>query len=147
MRLFNERRTRSFIVENYTETDPSNRQRFLRMRDGRLSYFPERVPRTVKFLIRDDDPYGKLYSDEVVGLIDGLNLPRYGLGQYEKKETSKDATAAEKELLKNLSRAGKRLMGFSRTNMFKRLESSGASFFQSIDRHILRNCIFLYAID
>jgi hypothetical protein len=38
-------------------------------------------------------------------------------------------------------------MGFSRTNLFKRLESSGVAFFQSIERHILRNFIYLYAIE
>ncbi len=57
------------------------------------------------------------------------------------------AEAAEKPLLGNLSRAGKRLMGFSRTNLFKRLESGGSVFLQSIDRHILRNYVFLHALD
>ena len=38
-------------------------------------------------------------------------------------------------------------MGFCRTNLFKRLESNGFSFLQSIDRHILRNKIYLYAIE
>jgi hypothetical protein len=38
-------------------------------------------------------------------------------------------------------------MGFCRTNLFKRLESSGASFLQSIDRHVLRNFVYLHAID
>jgi hypothetical protein len=38
-------------------------------------------------------------------------------------------------------------MGFCRTNLFKRLESSGACFLQSIDRHVLRNEIFIYAIE
>ena len=38
-------------------------------------------------------------------------------------------------------------MGFCRTNLFKRLESSGFSFLQSIDRHILRNQIYQYAIE
>jgi Helicase conserved C-terminal domain len=49
--------------------------------------------------------------------------------------------------MENLGRAGKRLMGFCRTNLFKRLESSGYSFVQSLDRHILRNQIYLYAIE
>ncbi|MGH8583234.1 MAG: helicase-related protein, partial [Gammaproteobacteria bacterium] len=40
-----------------------------------------------------------------------------------------------------------RLMGFCRTNLFKRLESSGEAFQQSIERHILRNYIFLHAIE
>lgn len=38
-------------------------------------------------------------------------------------------------------------MGFCRTNLFKRLESSGKVFLQSLERHILRNYIFLYAIE
>ena len=37
-------------------------------------------------------------------------------------------------------------MGFCRTNIFKRLESSGQAFILSIERHILRNYIFLHAI-
>ena len=47
----------------------------------------------------------------------------------------------------NLSRAGKRLIGFCRTNLFKRLESSGHSFLLSVRRHILRNYIFLHALE
>jgi hypothetical protein len=47
----------------------------------------------------------------------------------------------------DLGKAGKRLIGFCRTNLFKRLESSGFSFMQSIERHILRNEIYLHAID
>ena len=50
-------------------------------------------------------------------------------------------------MLQDLSRAGKRLMGFCRTNLFKRLESSGQAFLQSLERHILRNYIFLHAIE
>jgi hypothetical protein len=38
-------------------------------------------------------------------------------------------------------------MGFCRTNLFKRLESGGPAFLQSVQRHILRNFIFLYAIE
>lgn len=38
-------------------------------------------------------------------------------------------------------------MGFCRTNLYKRLESSGQAFKQSIERHILRNYVYLYAIE
>ena len=38
-------------------------------------------------------------------------------------------------------------MGFCRTNLFKRLESSGNALVQSIERHILRNYIYLYAVE
>ena len=37
-------------------------------------------------------------------------------------------------------------MGFCRTNLFKRLESSGAAFLQSVERHVLRNYVFLHAL-
>ena len=56
-------------------------------------------------------------------------------------------TADEADVMRNLSRAGKRLIGFCRTNLFKRLESSGYAFLLSVRRHILRNFIFLHAID
>ncbi len=146
MRLFLVRRTRSFIVDNYTETNPATGRRFLRLHDGRELYFPQRVPKTVQFDVQSDDPYHYLYSDDVVSLINGLHLPRYGLGQYVAEKRVKEASEAEKVLLDNLGRAGKRLMGFCRTNLFKRLESSGYAFLQSLDRHILRNHIYLYAI-
>src|SRR5579884_1587855 len=38
-------------------------------------------------------------------------------------------------------------MGFCRTNLFKRLESGGPAFIESIERHILRNFIYLYAVE
>ena len=41
---------------------------------------------------------------------------------------------------------GSGLMGFCRTNLFKRLESSGAAFLQSVERHVLRNYVFLHAL-
>ena len=37
-------------------------------------------------------------------------------------------------------------MGICRTNLFKRLESSGQALIQSIERHILRNFVYLHAI-
>jgi len=48
MRLFLVRRTRSFIKENYAETDPENGRKFLTFSDGTRSYFPLRSPKTVK---------------------------------------------------------------------------------------------------
>src|SRR5687768_2140484 len=49
--------------------------------------------------------------------------------------------------MSNLTRAGKRLIGFCRTNLFKRLESSGHAFLLSVRRHILRNFIYLHALE
>ena len=150
MRLFLVRRTRSFIQENYAQTDPSNGRKFLTFEDGTRSYFPVRVPKTVTFKINEQDPtdqYAKLYAPDVVAAINALNLPRYGLANYVAATPHQPPTPAEAKQLQDLSRAGKRLMGFCRTNLFKRLESSGEAFQQSLQRHILRNYIYLHAIE
>jgi SNF2 family DNA or RNA helicase len=149
MRLYMIRRTRSFIKQNYAEIDPDNNRPYLVFQDGTRNYFPVRVPLTVKFPINEQarsDQYAQLYAENVVSVINQLDLPRYGLGQYVAKSAEKNATDNEIEMLDNLSRAGKRLMGFCRTNLFKRLESSGKVFLQSLERHILRNYVFLHAI-
>lgn len=149
MRLYMVRRTRSFIQDNYAKSDQTGRK-YLEFPNGTRSYFPRRQPQTVKFgMGEDDDSYAALYSEDVVKILNSLNLPRYGLGNYAvsvKSAQSKSLTTAESVQLKGLSRAGKRLMGFCRTNLFKRLESGGPAFIQSLDRHILRNYIFLHVI-
>lgn len=149
MRLYMVRRTRSFIQNNYALIDQETGRRFITYEDGSKSYFPSRVPKTVEFTINENDSndqYANLYSDEVVEKIRNLHLPRYGLGNYRDETPLSYPTTAEVKQLDNLSRAGKRLIGFCRTNLFKRLESSGAAFLQSVERHILRNYIYLHAI-
>ncbi len=148
IRLYMVRRTRSFIIQHYTEADKNGR--FIAGRDGEKRYFPLRKPLSVTFPVNEDDPsdrYARLYSGDVVDKINALHVPRYGLGLYLNPVEEKQATAAERKLIENLGRAGKRLMGFCRTNLFKRLESNGYSFLQSIDRHVLRNQVYLYAIE
>jgi len=150
MRLYMVRRTRTFIQENYAKTDPANGRKFLTFEDGTRSYFPERVPRTLRFRIKDkdaSDQYARLYSSPVVDAINLMYLPRYGLGNYVASKPHNPPTANEAKQLDDLSRAGKRLMGFCRTNLFKRLESSGEAFQQSLERHVLRNYVFLHAIE
>ncbi len=134
MRLYLVRRTRSFIQENYAQTDAETGRKYLLFPDGKRSYFPERVPRTVKFAVNDEqagDPYALLYSDSVVEAINTLNLPRYGLANYILPPQKSKPAPAERQQLDSLSKAGKRLMGFCRTNLFKRLESGGPAFLQS----------------
>ena len=122
MRLYLVRRTRSFIQDNYAATDETNGRKYLTFADGTRSYFPVRVPKTVRFEI--DGQYSRLFADHVVDAINGLELPRYGLGNYVTSSPHAPPTQAENKVLDDLSRAGKRLMGFCRTNLFKRLESS-----------------------
>lgn len=170
MRLFLVRRTRSFVKQHYAlaecpaceatlaaedaacpgcgrEADAEAR-RYLQFPDGTRSYFPARVPRTVTFSTEDtSDPYARLYADDVVEAIGGLKLPRYGLAGYVHPSPKEAPTPAEQQQLDSLNRAGLRLMGFCRTNLFKRLESSGEAFLRSVERHALRNLVFAHAIE
>ena len=150
MRLYMVRRTRGFIVQNYARIDPELQRQYLQFADGRKSYFPARLPRNVKFTIDDADPadpYGRLYSHQVVNTINALTLPRYGLGNYLAPRPKTPPTPQQADIISGLSRAGSRLMGFCRTNLFKRLESAGPAFLLSIERHVLRNFVFLYALE
>lgn len=172
MRLFMVRRTRSFVERNYAFTEcpkcftvvsPTlekcpkcervklkDDRRFLVLEGGSQFHFPKRQPKTLQFRIRDSDPsdqYARLYSDKVVDTVRLLHLPRYGLANYLKPTPDTPPTNEEAEVMTNLSRAGKRLIGFCRTNLFKRLESSGYSFLLSVRRHILRNCIYIHALE
>lgn len=150
MRLYMVRRTRSFIKANYAKKDEANGRYYLTFPDESRFYLPDRVPKTVHFDVNDEDPndqYAQMYSDNVVDAINALHLPRYGLGNYCDEKPDPKPTKAEEEQLENLTKAGQRLIGFCRTNLFKRLESSGHAFILSLRNHLLRNYIFLYAID
>ena len=154
MRLYLVRRTRSFVKENYAKTDPETCKKYLEFECGTHSYSPVRAPKALKFTVDDpNDPYARLYSTDVMDAVNEPKLPRYGLRNYvaptvqSKKGTKVKVIAEEEQVLEGLSRAGKRLMGFCRTNLFKRLESSGPAFIKSVDRHILRNIIFLHALE
>lgn len=144
MRRYLVRRTRTFIKNGYTIEDERGR-RYLLGHDGSRNYFPDRVPKTARFET-EGTSYGRLIASEVVDLINKLNLPRYGLGGYIDRKAEATASAADKKTIEDLGRAGVRLKGFTRTNLFKRLESSGDAFLLSIRRHALKNEIFLYAL-
>jgi SNF2 family DNA or RNA helicase len=148
MKLFMVRRTRSFIIEHFAITDPENGRKYLEFQDGSRSYFPERVAKAFLYGFDPKDPndqYAKLYSPYVTGVIAQLHLARYGLRQY--VDDNAKASEAELRVIDDLSRAGKRMMGFARTGLFKRLESSGPAFLGSLQRHILRNHVVMYALD
>ena len=149
MRMYMVRRTRSFIKDNYAETDPDNGRKYLTYEDGTKSYFPNRVPKTVKFKHDESDatdPYVRMYSPNVVQTIRDLKLPRYGLGKHASPPMI-PPTPAEAKTLGGLGRAGERLIGFCRTNLYKRLESGGPAFIKSVERHVLRNFVVLHGLE
>lgn len=153
LRYYMVRRTRSFIKTNYAKLDDTNNRKYLQFFDGTKSYFPERVAKSVKFNVNSKnkkDQYAMLYKQDIVDTINDLEIPRYCLAQklQDKNVLEKmNISTEEQQVIKNLSRAGKEIIGFCRTNLFKRLESSGYAFILSLKRHILRNNIFLYAYE
>ena len=151
MRLYLVRRTRSFIKENYAKLDAASNRKYLEFADGTRSYFPDAHPqesassRSIP-MMRTTSTH--VYSPTtLLRTVNNLTVPRYGLGNYQKPSPHKPPTPDEGKVLGDLSRAGTRLKGFCRTNMFKRLESSGHAFILSLERHVLRNFIFLHAIE
>lgn len=147
MKLFLVRRTRTFIKDNYAKEDPENKRRYLEFPDGTKSYFPDRIPKSIKFPTVAGDQYSRLYSDEMISLMESLKLPRYGLVHYISEERTADVTKPEKLLIENLSRAGERMMGFCKSTFFKRMDSCGYSFLLTLYHHLLRNAVFMYALD
>jgi hypothetical protein len=144
MRLFMVRRTRSFVRANYANTDSEGRE-YLSFSNGTTWYFPERVAFDLPHVLDGpDDPTAILYSDEVVDSINSLKLPRYGLDRYILNGAVR--SQEEQALIRNLSQAGLNLSGLTRTSLFKRLESSGAAFVLSLNRHRLRNLVVVHAL-
>lgn len=149
MKQYMVRRTGTFIKNNYAGVDEDGRY-YLVYEDGERSYFPKRIAKKFEYNFDPDNPddqYAKLYSEQVVNLINDLELPRYGLKQELREDIDVELSEKEKRIKENLSRAGKRLMGFCRTNLFKRLESSGYAFLLTVARHIYRNYVYLHAIE
>lgn len=147
MKLFLIRRTRTFIKVNYAKTDPKNKRKYLEFKDGHKSYFPDRIPKAVKFNTVEGDQYSRLYSKEMIDFMESLKLPRYGLTHYLDEKKAEAASKYESNLIDNLSRAGAQMMGFCKSTFFKRIDSSGYAFLLTLYRHILRNAVYIYAID
>jgi len=154
MRMFMVRRTRSHIKRNYADYDEDKKRHYLSFDDGKRFYFPHRKPKCAKFSLGTNtlDQYARLYSRRVVDIIGKLTLPRYGLGRYllpdyQPGTSPREVSDATLQIIQNLSRAGTRLIGFAKAGLFKRLESSGPAFLLSIRRHIVRNAVYLSALD
>jgi superfamily II DNA or RNA helicase len=157
LKNFMVRRTRGYIIQNYGAFDQDKGRYYLTLSNGIRTYFPKRVPITLPFTVKEGDPgdqYARMFTQDVVNTINGLDLPRYGLGMvsgnqwvYIDQKAYEGAPAADRDQMDNLSKAGDRLIAYSRINLFKRLESCGLAFLLSIERHVLRNMVFVHAID
>ncbi len=139
------RRTRTFIRQNYAEIDPANGREYVTFADGSRFYFPDRVAKPLPHAFSNGDPARKMVDDATLDVIDHLLLPRYALGAYLAEDAEPDAK--EQKILDDLDKASGHLKGFTRTSLYKRLSSCGHAFVMSLQRHLDRNRMYLYAID
>lgn len=140
------RRTRSFIKNNYSETDEDG-SKFLTFADGTQFKFPNRVAVPIDHPFAADDPAALMASDTTLDAVAALILPRYSLIDYVDISKQKAWTAQEKETVENFRRARSNAAAFVRTTLYKRLSSGGYAFTLSLRRHVARNEMFLHAID
>src|ERR1700682_3301742 len=79
MRLYLVRRTRSFIQANYAKYDATRDRKYLEFADGTRSYFPTRVPKTVRSdAAVPGETHAELYSGQLcqVRRYAGSQMPR-----------------------------------------------------------------------
>jgi len=107
--------------------------------------FPTRIPKTVSFGM--DRQYEKLYGKTTVDLINSLHLARYGLAHLISIPPDIEPSPDPRKTINTLSTARGSRKGFCRTNLLKRLESSGHNVLLSVQRHLMRNYVFLYALE
>lgn len=139
------RRTRRFIKENYAVLDPDNGRYYLLFGNGDRNYLPDRVPHPLPFETSAMDPASDMASEKVLEALDQLILPRYQMGSY-LNPNGPVPNEKEKVLVADLKTAQGNLLGFTRTMLMKRLSSNGAVFMLSLQRHLLRNYMYLTAL-
>lgn len=140
------RRTRRFIRDNYAHFDEDRKRHYLLFANGEKNYLPDRVPRPLSYKVSKQDPASVMESPKVLQAIDDLKLPRYQLNSYFIYNLP-NLTEEDLSTIDNLNRSGGNLIGFTRSMLMKRLGSSGAVFMMSIQRHLIRNHLYMYAID
>jgi superfamily II DNA or RNA helicase len=140
------RRTRRFIKDNYAHFDDEKNRHYLLFADGEKNYLPDRVPRPLTYKVSSDDPSSVMESPAVLASIDELRLPRYQLSNYLLDDLSQ-LDSEQILTVDNLNVSGGNLIGFTRTMLMKRLASSGSVFIKSIERHLIRNHMYIYALN
>ena len=137
MSLFLVRRTRRFIEKNYGGS--------MEGANGERVSFPRRIPVPLRHEVPPDSPTAAMTSDRTLDDIDRLSLPRYTLARFLDRRA--EPTKAESKIMERWRKASANLIGITRTRLYKRLSSSGAVFRISLERNLLRDLVYLHAID
>jgi len=138
------RRTRTFIKNNYALKDEKGND-YLTFSNGDKFYLPQRIAKPIDHSFTKGDPARLMVDDDTLIPISNLLLPRYGLFRYVNSKFK--TTLEEDKLIEKWRRASGHLSGFVRTGLFKRLSSCGTSFVISLQRHLARNEMWIYALE
>lgn len=145
------RRTRSFVLNNYAQTDETG-HKYLEFTDGQGKVsgrftFPNRRAIPIEHVFPETDPAKQMTDIETLDAIAELTLPRYDLTRYLTVDAERLAKGEDKAFIEDFNAARGQVSGFVRTNFYKRLSSCGYSFLLSLQRHLRRNELFIYALD
>lgn len=142
--LYLVRRTRPYLLENYSKTDPDG-TKYFEYRDGTRFHFPVRNALPLEYPGGKDDPCDQLASVENFDAIADMTYARYQLGGYFVAEFQPQ-NDEEQAIYDDLKRATAS-RGFIRTTVLKRLASSPKAFFITVDKMLLRAHILRYALE
>lgn len=145
------RRTRAYTkrqapTEMWTSADGSvtKERSYLELSTGKF-YYPDWVSQQVSHSFTADDPARFMEDDQTLDALRDLRLPRYDISGYDNPNARH---SPEDEAIIEAARSGRgNVRGFVLSGLYKRLSSSGYSFIQSLTRQLIRNELWIYAID
>jgi len=143
--LYLVRRTRGYLLENYSNTDPKTGEKYFEYNDGTRFHFPKRLPLPLEYPGGPNDPCDQLVSLKNFEAIEGMTYARYQLGKYFAHDFEPQ-NPAEELLFADLSRATAS-KGFIETTVLKRLASSPKAFFITVEKMLLRAHVLKYALE
>lgn len=141
MSQFLVRRTRAFIKKHYAKVDERGAYLVFPGSDDDRFYFPKRVPRIVR--IESSAQAENRLADQTIEVVTHLHLARQRLGDY----LTPAARASSDEVVQRLQNRSGVLQGIVRIGLLKRLSSSRAALLLSLERHLIRDLAFRYAIE
>lgn len=145
------RRTRAYTkrqapTEMWTSPDGlvTKERSYLELSTGKF-YYPDWVSQPVSHSFKADDPARFMEDDQTLDDLRDLRLPRYDISGYDNPNAHH---SPEDRAIIEAARSGRgNVRGFVLSGLYKRLSSSGYSFIQSLTRQLIRNELWIYAID
>ena len=145
------RRTRAYTkrqapTEMWTSPDGlvTKERSYLELSTGKF-YYPDWVSQPVSHSFKADDPARFMEDDQTLDDLRDLRLPRYDISGYDNPNARH--TPEDKAIIEAARSGRGNVRGFVLSGLYKRLSSSGYSFIQSLTRQLIRNELWIYAID